>query len=106
MLRCDRARFRSIARWAVVALTAAASGTVALGQAGNQAVPKTPPVTFTKSVAPILQQSCQTCHRPGAIAPMSLMTYEETRPWARAIKARVTAREMPPWHIDRNIGVT
>ncbi len=63
-------------------------------------------VTFTKDVAPILQRSCVTCHRPGESAPMSLMTYEDARPWARSIKARTTAREMPPWHIDRNIGIT
>jgi mono/diheme cytochrome c family protein len=64
------------------------------------------PVAFTKDVAPILQRSCQTCHRPGAVAPMSLLTYEDVRPWARSIKAKVTNREMPPWHIDRNIGIT
>ena len=64
------------------------------------------PVTFTKDVAPILQRSCQTCHRPGAVAPMSLLTYEDIRPWARSIKSKVTNREMPPWHIDRNIGIT
>ena len=63
-------------------------------------------MTFTKDVAPILQRSCQNCHRPGAIAPMSLLTYEEARPWARSIKQKVVAREMPPWHIDRNIGIT
>src|SRR3954447_9706886 len=63
------------------------------------------PVTFSKDVAPILQKACQNCHRPGAIAPMSLLTYQDVRPWARAIKAKVTAREMPPWYIDRNIGI-
>ena len=65
-----------------------------------QAVP-----TFTKDVAPILQRSCVACHRPGEMAPMSLMTYEDARPWARAIKTRTSAREMPPWHIDRTIGI-
>ena len=64
------------------------------------------PVTFTKDVAPILQRSCQQCHRPGAVAPMSLLTYEDARPWARAIKDKVTKREMPPWYIDRRIGIT
>jgi len=63
-------------------------------------------VTFTKDVAPILQRSCVTCHRAGESAPMALMTYEDVRPWARSIKTRVSAREMPPWHIDRNIGIT
>ena len=62
--------------------------------------------TFTKDVAPILQRSCVNCHRPGEMAPMSLMTYEEARPWARAIKTRVSLREMPPWHIDKSIGIT
>jgi hypothetical protein len=70
------------------------------------AAPAAGQVTFTRDVAPILQRSCQHCHRPGAIAPMSLLTYEEARPWARSIKAKVTAREMPPWHIDRNVGIT
>jgi hypothetical protein len=62
-------------------------------------------VTFTKDVAPILQKNCQACHRPGSIAPMSLLTYEEARPWARSIRAKVGAREMPPWFIDKNVGV-
>lgn len=66
--------------------------------------PQTQP-TFTKDVAPILQRSCVACHRPGEMAPMSLMTYEDARPWARAIKTRTSAREMPPWHIDRTIGI-
>src|ERR1700674_1995366 len=61
--------------------------------------------TFTKDVAPILQRRCQTCHRPDTFAPMSLLTYEDARPWARSIKQRVAAREMPPWYIDRNVGV-
>ena len=62
-------------------------------------------VTFAKDVAPILQAKCQDCHRAGSMAPMSLVTFEETRPWARAIKERVSTRQMPPWHIDRAVGV-
>jgi hypothetical protein len=62
-------------------------------------------VTFTKDVAPILQERCQICHRVGTFAPMSLVTYEQARPWARSIKQKVLAREMPPWFIDKNIGV-
>ena len=61
--------------------------------------------TFTKDVAPILQRRCQTCHRPDTFAPMSLLTYEDARPWARSMKQKVVAREMPPWYIDRNVGV-
>ena len=63
------------------------------------------PVTFTRDVAPILQRSCVTCHRTGELAPMPLTTYEEVRPWIRSIKTRVAAREMPPWHIDKTIGI-
>ncbi len=62
-------------------------------------------LTFTKDVAPILQRSCQNCHRPDSIAPMSLLTYEEARPWAKAIKENVVLRNMPPWHIDPNVGI-
>ena len=62
-------------------------------------------VTFSKDVAPIFQKSCQTCHHPGTSAPMSLMTYAEARPWARAIKERVARRDMPPWHLDKTVGI-
>jgi hypothetical protein len=62
-------------------------------------------ITFTKDVAPILNRSCVKCHRTGQNAPMSLTTYEEVRPFARSIKTRVTNREMPPWHLDRNVGI-
>lgn len=61
--------------------------------------------SFTKDVAPILQNKCQACHRPGTFAPMSLVTYEEARPWARSIKAKVIAREMPPFYIDKDTGI-
>jgi len=62
-------------------------------------------VTFTKDVAPILQKNCQVCHRPNTFAPMSLLTYDDARPWAKSIKQKVVAREMPPWYIDRNVGI-
>ena len=61
--------------------------------------------TFTKDIAPIFQEKCEACHRPDSIAPMSLVTYEESRPWARSIRGRVESRSMPPWHIDRTIGI-
>jgi hypothetical protein len=64
-----------------------------------------PQVTFTKDIAPILQRACQNCHRPNSIAPMSLLTYQEGRPWARAIKQKVLAREMPPWSVEKTIGI-
>src|SRR6185436_7862841 len=63
------------------------------------------PVTFSKEVAPILQAKCQSCHEPGSIAPMSLITFKDARPWAKSIKTRVASRQMPPWHIDRSVGV-
>src|SRR5204863_298942 len=62
-------------------------------------------VTFTKDVAPILQRSCQACHRPGMMAPMSLLTYQDARPWSRAIKTKVASREMPPWFIDKHVAI-
>jgi hypothetical protein len=58
--------------------------------------------TFTKDIAPILFKDCVSCHRPGEIAPMSLLSYETVRPWAKSIKRRVVAREMPPWFADPN----
>ncbi len=61
--------------------------------------------TFSKDVAPIFQAKCQECHQPNSIAPMSLITYQDARPWARSIKERVATRQMPPWHIDRSVGV-
>ena len=66
---------------------------------------QTPSVTFTKDVAPILQAKCQECHQPGSIAPMSLITYEDARKYARRIKTKVSARLMPPWHIDKTVGI-
>ena len=63
-------------------------------------------VTFSKDIAPIFQAKCQACHQPNSIAPMSLITYQEARPWARSIKDRVARRQMPPWHIDPSVGVT
>ena len=61
-------------------------------------------VTFNKDVLPILQKNCQTCHRPGEIAPMSFLTYKDTRPWAKAIKTAVVSRQMPPWFADPHTG--
>ena len=66
-------------------------------------------VTFTKDIAPILQRSCQNCHRPDGVAPMSLVTYEDVRPWARAMKQRTGigphAGVMPPWYMEKNLGI-
>ena len=87
------------------ALAIAAAGALLLpAVASAQTTAKQP--TFTKDVAPILQRSCVNCHRAGESAPMSLMTYEEVRPWARSIKTRTSSREMPPFHMDKTIGIT
>src|SRR5438067_10946370 len=56
--------------------------------------------TYSKDVAPIFYKNCTSCHRPGEIAPMSLMTYTDARPWAKSIATRVGAGTMPPWHAD------
>jgi len=61
--------------------------------------------TFAKDVAPIFQDKCEACHRPDSIAPMSLKTYAEVRPWVRSIRARVADHQMPPWNIDRTVGI-
>ena len=61
--------------------------------------------TFTRDVLPILQKSCQGCHHPGTSAPMPLVTYQDVRPWARAIKQKTGKREMPPWTADAPHGV-
>ena len=63
------------------------------------------PGTFSRDIAPILQARCQECHHQGGMAPMSLVTYDETRPWAKSIRQRVVTRQMPPWHIDMTVGV-
>src|SRR5579871_6344040 len=63
-----------------------------------------PEVTFHKDVEPILQRSCQECHRPGEIGPMSLLTYEQVRPWAKGIRSAVMTHAMPPWPADPHYG--
>src|ERR1700746_1125691 len=61
-------------------------------------------VTFHRDVLPILQKNCQGCHRPGEVAPMSLLTYADARPWAKAIKTAVVSKKMPPWFADPQYG--
>ena len=82
------------------------SAVVSPGYAENEAA-----LTYYKDVLPIMQENCQSCHRPsgqnisGLIAPMAFMSYEETRPWARSIARKVEAREMPPWFASEPVGV-
>ena len=94
-----------IMRSALVAAALAAAFTAFPAAAAAQAGAAATEATFTKDIVPIFQRSCQVCHRQGEMAPMSLVTYQEVRPWARSIKNRVVNREMPPWHIDKNIGI-
>jgi len=87
-------------------LTAATLGGVVLFAASAFAqTPAANAPTYSKDIAPIFQAKCQACHQPGSIAPMSLITFAESRPWARSIKNRVSTRQMPPWHIDQSVGV-
>ena len=80
-------------------------GTCLAGMLGTVAMAATSsPVTFNKEVLPVLQKNCQTCHRPGEITPMSLLTYKDARPWAKAIKSAVVNRKMPPWFADPKVG--
>src|SRR5215211_6489943 len=79
----------------------AACAMVTFGVAGDVAsAADGPSVTFTKDVAPIVYKRCAECHRPTMFAPMSLMTYESARPWAKSIRQKVTSRQMPPWGAD------
>jgi hypothetical protein len=75
-----------------------------LGCLGLSASAVAEPPTFAKDVAPILYASCVGCHRPGEVAPMSLISYEDVRPWAKAIRSKVVSREMPPWGADPHYG--
>jgi hypothetical protein len=87
-----------------VAIVCPVAPALAAQQSGAQS-----DVTFTRHIAPILQRSCQNCHRPDGVAPMPLITYEDVRPWARAIKTRTgigpRAGVMPPWYVEKNIGI-
>jgi len=84
-------------------------GVAAPAGIGAQSTATSGDVTFTKDIAPILQKHCQTCHRPDSLAPMSLLSYEDVRPYARSIKARTALRTqrgaMPPWYIEKDIGI-
>jgi hypothetical protein len=82
----------------VVSMSVAAGGSRVAAQYARKADAATP--TFSKDVAPILYKNCTTCHRPGEIAPMSLLTYANARPWAKAIRDEVSEGHMPPWHAD------
>ena len=89
-------------RYGLAGMLTAVTATLAATISTNAA--DTPSATFAKDVLPILQKNCQSCHRPGQIGPMSLLTYEDARPWARSIKSKVESRQMPPWFADPQFG--
>ena len=93
--------------WAPVAAAFGLAASVGVGAQPSPA--SSGDVTFTKDIAPILQRHCQSCHRPDSLAPMSLLTYEDARPYARAIKTRTALRTqrgaMPHWYIEKDIGI-
>ena len=92
------------------AKTAVVDGLMAVALVATPGVIAAQEVTFTRDVAPILHRSCVNCHKPGSIAPMSLIAYEDVRPWARAIKEKTSRapddpERMPPWFIETNVGI-
>ena len=93
---------------AFLGLSVAATFATPVGTA-QQTTTTAAAVTFTKDIAPLLQRSCQSCHRPDSIAPMSLLTYEDARPYAASIKRRTAIRNrqgtMPPWYIEKDLGI-
>jgi hypothetical protein len=97
-------KFRSLHLTGSIAIAACCLVVSAWGLAGKAAAQAPSAPTFTKDVAPIVYAKCATCHRPGEVAPMSLLTYREVRPWASAIRDKVMSRAMPPWHADRQYG--
>ena len=89
----------------ILALAALVIAIAILGSSGiDRSIAAPGAVTFTRDVAPILYSSCVECHRAGELAPMSLLTYKDVRPWARSIREKVVSREMPPWYADPNHG--
>src|SRR2546425_11902444 len=99
-------RSRGIRSIPGIAAALAAAGVLSVPAPPAAQTQTQPQVTFAKHIAPILQRTCQNCHRPnGGVAPMALTTYEEVRPWARAIKLRTAKREMPPRFLEKKGGI-
>ncbi|HYA17984.1 MAG TPA: hypothetical protein VEF06_10980, partial [Bryobacteraceae bacterium] len=89
----------ALAAGAFLALTSTSFAAESIGPNGQK------PVTFAKDVAPMFQEKCEECHHKGTAAPFSVSTYEEARPWARSIRTQVANRNMPPWSIDKSVGI-
>ena len=105
MISSSHPRFAGLAPLVIAAAAAVLlAPAAAAGQASGS-----DDVTFTRDIVPIMQRSCQGCHRPNSLAPMSLITYEEVRPWARSIKNRTGLRNrmgvMPPWYLEKDVGI-
>jgi hypothetical protein len=98
-MRLTRPWWISLGAFLITTVSVAAGGAAPEAPTGREAAAP----TFSRDVAPLLFNKCAECHRPGAMAPMSLLTYEDARPWARAIKQKVAKREMPPWGADPSI---
>ena len=91
--------------WRAAAPAAAFAGVLMMSHGAAVRAADVPQPTFAKDIAPILQQKCESCHRADGMAPMSLVTYEDTRPWLKSIAQRVATHQMPPWQIDRTVGI-
>src|SRR5437899_5513850 len=76
-----------------------------LAAAPMQAQNRSEAITYAKDIAPIFQEKCEICHRAEGMAPMSLATYNDVRPWLRSIKRKVEGRDMPPWYVDKTVGI-
>jgi hypothetical protein len=100
----QRSAHRPIPRMVLQGIVPALSLLCVVSQSSAVAQAQQAP-TFAKDVAPILQEKCQSCHRPNQMGPMSLVTYNDVRPWVRSIRAKVSTRMMPPWHLDRTVGI-
>jgi len=94
---------------ALAGLLVAGSLAVPIRVSGQASAATQPIVTFSKDIAPILRRSCQGCHRPNSLAPMPLITYDDTRPYAASIRRRTAIRSrqgtMPPWYIEKDLGI-
>ena len=107
-LASRRRRWRRLGRVFIMRMLTVAAGVALVLQAANtgaQPAAVAPTPTYTEHVAPILQQRCGGCHRPDGIGPMALHTYQDARRHAFIIKSRVEQRVMPPWHLDRTVGI-
>ncbi len=102
-MRFDRSDTRTLVLVCVTIVWLGISSTLTTGAPQQTASAPAAP-TFSADVAPIMYAKCVTCHRPGEVAPMSLITYRDVRPWASSIREKVTSRVMPPWHADRQYG--